>query len=309
MVETAFMTRACIIHNPGSGRRTGRAEELEAAVRNHRDVELRRLPAASKLRETVEAALSDGFDLIIAAGGDGTIAGIAEILAGTGTRLGVVPMGTFNYFARALDIPEDPGAALDVALNGSDRPLDIGAVNGRVFLNNASIGAYASVLSVREDVYKSWGRSRLAAYWSVIVAMVTLYRPLKMRITVDGDVHRVRSPMAFVAISAYQLREFDLEGSEDICQGKLALYVARDVGRLLLLWRAIRIFFRGARSGTDYTLMTGEEIVIETRRGNRLVAYDGEKERMKGPYRFGVQKAALNVRVPLENAGRGDSAA
>ena len=292
------MARACIILNPESGRGNGRASAFEEAARRYPDVPVHALPSPSRLGETVERAISEGCDLSVAAGGDGTIGGIAEAVAGTGVRLGIVPLGTFNYFARSLGIPENPEEALAAALDGEDRPLDIGDVNGRIFLNNASLGAYASVLSVREDVYRNWGRSRLAAYWSVIVAMVTIYRPLKMRITVDGEIRRLRSPMAFVAISAYQLRQFDLEGAEDVGRGKLALYVARDVGRMRLLWRAIRIFFRGARAGMDYTLMTGEEIVIETRRHNRLVAHDGEKEKMEGPYRFRVQKNALTVRVP-----------
>lgn len=297
------MPRACIILNPASGRGNGRAAEFDAAVRRFPGTPVRIVPSSARLRETVDRVVSEGFDLVIAAGGDGTISGIAEALVGTGARLGVVPMGTFNYFARSLGIPECLDDALSVALDGDDRPLSVGTVNGRVFVNNASLGAYASVLRVREDVYRSWGRSRLAAYWSVIVAMVTIYRPLKMRITVDGQVHRLRSPMAFVAISAFQLEQFDLDGTEDVGSGKLALFVARDVGRLHLLWRALRVFFRGARAGKDYVLMTGREIVIETKRHNRLVAHDGEKERMQGPYRFEVRKDALTVRVPRSASG------
>lgn len=290
--------RACIILNPASGRGDHRGDAVRAAAAKFPDVELRQVPSPSKLRETVDKALAEGCNPIIAAGGDGTIGALASALAGTNVSLGILPMGTFNYFARSLDLPEDPVEALQVALNGIDRKVPIGDVNGRVFLNNASLGAYASVLSVRENIYKSWGRSRLAAYWSVIVAMTTIYQSLKLTITVDGKKYRLNSPMAFVANSAYQLDEFDLEGADEIKQGKLALFVARDVGRLHLLWRALRIFFRGARSGTDYVLLTGEEITIETKRAKRLIAYDGEKERMPGPYHFRLLPGGLTVRVP-----------
>lgn len=290
--------RACIILNPASGRGDHRADALREAAARHSEVEIREIPSPKKLRATVEQALADGCDPIIAAGGDGTIGALAAALAGTGVTLGILPMGTFNYFARSLDLPEDPAEALEIALNGASRQVPIGDVNGRIFLNNASLGAYASVLSVRETIYRNWGRSRLAAYWSVIVAMTTIYHSLKMTITVDGTRHRLKSPMAFVAISAYQLAEFDLDGAEAVREGKLALFVARDVGRLKLLWRALRIFFRGARSGTDYMLLTGEEITIETKRNKRLIAHDGEKERMPGPYRFRLRQGALTVRVP-----------
>ncbi|WP_323764976.1 diacylglycerol/lipid kinase family protein [Marinovum sp.] len=292
--------RACIILNPASGRGDHRGDEVRAAAAKYPEVEIREIPSPKKLSETVEKALADGCDPIIAAGGDGTIGALASALAGTGVTLGILPMGTFNYFARSLDLPQDPAEALEIALNGASRQVPIGDVNGRIFLNNASLGAYASVLSVREHVYRNWGRSRLAAYWSVIVAMTTIYQSLKMKITVDGETHQLKSPMAFVAISAYQLDEFDLDGAEAIKQGKLALFVARDVGRLQLLWRALRIFFRGARSGTDYVLLTGADITIETRRNKRLIAHDGEKERMPGPYRFRLRQGALTVRVPQD---------
>lgn len=288
----------CIILNPASGRGDGNLAAFEVARRRFPDVPVHKVPTPAKIKETVVEAIARGCDPIIAAGGDGTISAIAEAVAGSGARLGVVAMGTFNYFARSLGLPEDPGEALDVAINGADRPIAIGTVNDRVFLNNASLGAYASVLSVREDVYRNWGRSRIAAYWSVLKAMVTIYRSLTMRITVDGEVHHLRSPMAFVAIRAYQLQQFDLDGAEDVHSGKLALFVARDVGRFLLLWRAVRVFFRGARAGTDYVLLTGDEIEIETKRASRLVAHDGEKEKMTGPYRFRVLKNDLIVKVP-----------
>ncbi|WP_161863030.1 diacylglycerol/lipid kinase family protein [Algicella marina] len=290
--------KACAIINRKSGR--GSDEESFAQtlkLLEDRGVEAILLKKPADMAKAVDEAVAKGFDPIIAAGGDGTICGVTEALRGKGPRLGVLPLGTFNYFARSLGLPEDAEKALDVALNGADSTLSFGEINGKVFLNNASIGAYAAVLEVREDIYKNWGRSRLAAYWSVIVAMATLYRSLKMKITVDGKVHQMRSPVAFVAIRAYQLAEFDLEGVEEIEDGKMALLAARDSGRWMLLWRAMRIFFRGARKGQDYVLLSGKEIDIETSAARRF-ARDGERERMAGPYRFRLKENAIPIRVP-----------
>lgn len=289
--------RECIILNPRSGSK-GRDDVDPSDLFETAGAGFHRLGPKTDLARTVQGALDGGCDIVIAAGGDGTISGVAEHVSDRGIPLGVVPLGTFNYFARSLCIPEDPQEALHWARNGVDKALMVGDVNGRKFINNASLGAYAAVLEVREDIYRNWGRSRLAAYWSVIVAMATLYRPLRMRITVDGEVHDQRSPMAFVAICPYQLDEFGLEGSEAVRDGKLALFVARDAGRLTLFWRAIRIFFKGARKNRDYTLHIGSDILIETSRRHRLVARDGEREPMPGPYRFRALKDALRVRVP-----------
>jgi diacylglycerol kinase family enzyme len=288
--------KACIILNPASGQRGDRRDETP--LRREKRVEIRELSEPGDLQSMVEKAISDGCDPIIAAGGDGTISGIAGVLAGTGRRLGILPFGTFNYFARRLGIPDDPGDALRCALDGAETPLTIGVVNDRVFLNNASLGAYALILQVREGVYSRWGRSRLAAYWSVILAMISVYRPMNMTVTVDGQVQQLRAPMAFVSVSPFQLEEMGLDGAEAVRAGKLALLVPRDTARLKLLWRALRVFFRGARRHEDYLLLTGEEIVIETPGATRLVARDGEREKVSGPYRFRIRKDALSVKVP-----------
>lgn len=290
--------RACAIINCKSGRGV-QENDFSRILKllEERGVEAVILKSPDELPGAVEKAVARGFDPVIAAGGDGTICGVTEALVGKGPRLAVLPLGTFNYFARSVGLPEDVEEALDVALNGAETPLSIGEINGKVFLNNASIGAYAAVLEVREEIYESWGRSRLAAYWSVIVALATLYRSLKMNITVDGKKHTIRSPVAFVAIRAYQLAEFDLDGKDEVQNGKMALLVAPDTGRLKLMWRAIRIFFRGARRGQDYILHSGQDIDIESR-GTRRVARDGERERMSGPFRFRMRQNAVTLRVP-----------
>lgn len=297
-------SRACIIFNPRSGSRNG-DNPWDALLKGHDDIELMRIGSPEDLPQIVKKAVDQGFDPIIAAGGDGTISAIAGQLAGTGSALGVVPMGTFNYFARSLGLPEDPAAALEIALGGAERRMSIGEVNGRVFLNNASLGAYAAILQVREGVYARWGRSRLAAYWSVIVAMSTIYSRLRMRITVDGKTHDLRSPMAFVSVSSYQLEEFDLAGVQEVENGRMVAFLAHDTGRAGLFWRACKIFFRGARHKVDYRMYSGDEIVIETARDVRTLAHDGEKERMRGPFHFRVMKDALRVRVPKDD-GSGD---
>lgn len=289
----------CVILNPASGKKHQAADgPADSRLASNPRIALRQLAKPTDLADTVSQAIADGFTTIVAAGGDGTIGGVASALMGTGVKLGILPRGTFNFLARSLAIPDDSDAALAVALDGADKPLTVGEVNGKLFLNNASLGAYAAVLDVREGVYRRWGRSRLAAYWSVILAMLTVYRPLRMKITVDGTLHDIRTPMAFIAISAYQLEQYDFDGIDAVRDGKLAIIVAPQSGRLVLLWRAFKILIGGVRRGQDYVLYTGEEITVETQRSNRLVARDGERERMAGPYRFRAIKDALVVKVP-----------
>ena len=295
----------CVILNPSSGKKKDDPETdaLIARIRADARTDLKMLDDPAKLDQVVRQTVDEGYDTIVAAGGDGTIAGVTSGLIGTGVTLGVLPMGTFNFVARGLGIPEDPAEALDIALAGTARPINLGDVNGRIFLNNASLGAYATVLDVREGVYKQWGRSRLAAYWSVVKAMLTLYRPLHLEVTVDGKSMRLRSPMAFVASSAYQLEQYRFDGADAVRDGKLALILAPDESRLRLLWRAVKIMMGAIHRGDDYIMHIGEDITIKTRRDNRLVARDGENERMAGPYRFTVRRDAIAVRSPADGEG------
>jgi diacylglycerol kinase family enzyme len=208
-------------------------------------------------------------------------------------------LGTFNYFARSLGIPSAIEEAIAVLAQAHVRPVSVGEVNGRIFLNNASLGIYARVLRERERLYGSWGRSRFAAHLSVLSALARPRAPLFLRVTVDGATRRRRTPMVFVANDPFQLAEFGLAGAECLAQERLALYVAPDCGRAALLALAMRLAFGRLRPERDFELLCGADIVVETKRRRRHVVRDGERERLSGPYRFRRRRDALRVLAPL----------
>tara|TARA_R100000322_G_scaffold39804_2_gene24722 strand:+ start:27227 stop:28138 length:912 start_codon:yes stop_codon:yes gene_type:complete len=255
------------------------------------------------IEKLTRRALDAGASAVIAAGGDGTISSVANVLAGGDVPMGVIPMGTFNYFARANGIPEDTQAALEAICHGRTSPADIGRINGKVFLNNTSIGVYSQILKQREDTYAQFGRSRAAAYWSVLRALLKFYDPMTMKIEVDGRQMSVRSPLAFVCNSAYQLERFALDGADAVRKGELALFLADDVGRLGLVRHAVKLATRQMREGRDFRLVTGREIVIDPGRHKRLVVRDGEKEPMRGPYRISLERHSLDLIRPPRAAG------
>ncbi len=296
--------RTAILFNPAAGRDRPRQETaaLLERLRALPDAAVVHLGRDTPVAEAARRAVAQGHDTVVAAGGDGTISAVAGALAGTGCRLGVLPLGTFNFLARALGLPQDIDAALDVVARGRDLPLTVGEVNGTVFVNNASLGAYASVLEARETVYGRWGRNRLAAYWSVVVAMLGVSRAQRLTITVDGRSERVRTPVAFVAIRPHQLETYALSGADAVRDGALALFLAPDSGRLALIWRSLRIALRRTEPGRDYRLCTGCEILIETERAQVTLARDGERQRRARPLRFRAREGALTVRAPAGDA-------
>ena len=290
----------CIVLNTRSGKGRGdRQAAIEAAMERHPGrFALRVVPKRSDPAREAGRAADAGASTLVAAGGDGTICAVAGIAHARGLRLGVVPMGTFNYFARGLGLPEEPGAALDLIARGESRPVAVGSVNGKLFLNNASLGLYPAILANREGTYRRWGRSRMAARWSVVSTMLRFRRPVRLRVAVDGRTLGRRTPLVFVARSAYQLEQFGLEGADDVAAGRFALFLAPDVGRWGLLRFAARLATRRMTRGRDFDYVAGREIDIETQARRRLVARDGEREAMPSPFRFRMSETPLQVIAP-----------
>lgn len=298
--------RLCILMNRSSGGQgeTGEAEAVRRFVdASHGRVVLREFGRDAPLEDICREAVDEGFGTVVAAGGDGTIAGVASCLVGTGRKMGVLPLGTFNFFARSLGIPEEIEAALSVLDEGEAKAVTVGDVNDRLFLNNASIGLYPHILRRREAIYRRWGRSRLAAYWSVVRTVLGFRGSRRFRVTVDGAERRVKTPLVFVSISAFQLEAYGLEGAEKAREGDLVVFVAPDCGRFGLLRFAALLLLRGMRRGQDFELFHGREIEITpvVRPDlKRLIARDGEKERLAPPFRFRARPDALGVIVPQD---------
>lgn len=305
--------RVCIIANTQSGRKTGAdiLEELRARLDGRvAELELHPVEKGGDLPKAAQDAVSAGFDLIVAVGGDGTQAAIAGAVAGSDAAMLVIPAGTFNYFARDLGVGETAAQALTVLDAPSLRRIDVGEINGMLFLNNVSFGAYPEILKRREDIYRRWGRSRMAAYWSAVVAMWNLRRPLRLTVReggegqAEGRERRFTTALAFVAKSAYQLESFGLDGADAVRAGRLALLVARARRPGPLVHSALRLALGKTARYRDFDLISAESFQIETRPKHEYVAHDGEKIWMDSPFSVRVRHGALAVLVAQDSDGR-----
>lgn len=300
--------RVCVILNEGSGQKRGGeiATALQKALAPAAaGFDLRRTGKGRDLAGMARKAVAEKFDLIIAAGGDGTQSAVAAAVAGSDTVMAVIPGGTFNYFARQLGVGDTIEDAIATILNARIQRIDLGEINGLTFLNNASIGAYPEILERRESIYRRWGRSRVAAYWSVLIALVNLRRPMVLRAQIDGKDRRTRSALAFVASSAYQLESLGLDGADAIRNGKFAIFIAKAHRPLPLIGAALRLAFGKSAHGEDFDMICTDSIEIEARPARRMVAYDGEKTRMTGPFRLRRRRQALAVLVPATPKRKG----
>lgn len=297
--------RLCVIRNRGSGRQDDQTDAIRAALQDKvAEFALRETDQGSRLASLARKALDDGFDIVVAAGGDGTQSAIAGALAGTGTMMGVLPGGTFNYFARDLGVGETIEEGLETLLDARPRAVDVGQIDALVFLNNVSLGAYPHILKTREGIYERWGRSRMAAYWSVLVALRRLRHPMRLTATVDGQERRFTTALVFVARSAYQLEAFGLDGADAIRAGNLAVLIAKARKPLPLMGSALRLALGLSAKNSDFDLIVTDSLVIETDKSRQLIAHDGEKTRMDSPFHIQVRQGALKVLVPADGSNK-----
>ena len=154
--------------------------------------------AGGSMADLVRDALAGSPACLVAAGGDGTVNAVAAAALEHDLVLGVLPLGTLNHFARDLDIPDDLGDAIGVIAAGHDRRVDVATANDRLFLNNASLGLYATIVVDRERQQRRLGRGK----WSALLraTLVALREPeaFEVAIEADGKAMRRRTPFVFV---------------------------------------------------------------------------------------------------------------
>lgn len=185
-------------------------------------------------REAVERARAAG-GVVVAAGGDGTINAVAQATLGSGCAFGVLPQGTFNYFSRTHGIPRDTAEALQVLLTEQPRAVQVGLVNDRVFLVNASMGLYAELLEERETYKARYGRSRWIAFFAgLLTVMRGRHRHWNLRMAWRGQEKDIRTPTLFVGNNPLQLLQVGIEHADAPEQGQLAAIALKPVGVLAM---------------------------------------------------------------------------
>ena len=292
-----------MILNRGAGRHR---DETEAQIKKFfqkRGIAARLFIArhGGEIAQFAEEAASSDAEVIVAAGGDGTIDGIATVLADTGKILGVVPLGTFNLFANRLNIPLDLEAALHTAVNGSVAEINVGEVNGRVFLSRSSIGLYPLALRHREEMFRRFGRSRFVALLSGATALVRWGNVMTIRLTTESGAHLFRSRFVFVCNNPEELHYFNLPGRECIDADQFAVYVPKPLAMPGMLRLGFRMLRRQAQESRDFDIFCSREVFLEIEPSRIPVSLDGEVEIMKSPLHYRLRLDALRMRVPAVN--------
>ena len=236
--------------------------------------------------------------IIVAAGGDGTQSAVAAALAGTPAVMGVLPMGTLNHFAKDLGLPQEIPDSARVITTGQPRAIDVGEVNGRVFINNSSIGLYPHVVRHRDDMRERLGHNKWYAMLKAIIAIFRRFPLLKLRMTVNGEIWQRTTPFVFVGNNTYEIDRLNLGQRASLEKGELCVYFANRTGRLGMLRLALRALLGHLRQDRDFNALCATELWIETGRTSISVAADGEVMRLTPPLHYRVRPKSLNVILP-----------
>ena len=293
--------RPAIILNASSGsddKRETRERIAEIFKSRGLDAHLLLAHSGAEIISLAEQVAREDYEPVVAGGGDGTISAVASIIIHTKKRLGVLPLGTLNHFAKDLRVPLDlEGATLNL-IEGETHAVDVGEVNGRIFLNNSSLGLYPMIVRHREKQQERLGRGKwLSLLWATLTAL-RRYPFLNVRLSTDEDHLVTRTPFVFVGNNEYEMENFNIGARTCLDKGQLSLYVAHRTSRLGLLRFALRALFGGLRNEKDFNALCSTEVWIETRRKRLRVATDGEVTIMRTPLHYRVHPAALRVIVP-----------
>ena len=299
--------RAHLLANQGSGQGAGNTisklaesicQELGFELVVHDIHESKEL--SLKAKEAIASA-EQNQDVVMIAGGDGSVRSVAELAVGKNIRFAVIPCGTFNFFARTHEIPEDLGQAIRTALTGSLKKVRLGSMNDHVFLVNASLGLYAKSIINREQDTTKFGRNRIVVILSTLSSFLSRHKILDVTFCSENQEKKLHTSMIFIGNNAMQLRNLSVPVVRCLSQDLLALVILKPLKKL----DVVRLMFRGLFKFWDHEdrlqSFCVESATIRSKRSVHLVALDGEVFHLKSPLTIKTMHDALNLVVPEHN--------
>ena len=275
-------------------------EELTRAGRRYRFLPVEAGDVVRACQEAARLAREHG-GVVVASGGDGTINAAAQAALAQDCPLGLIAQGTFNLFARDLGLSLDPVEATRMLLRAQPEPVQVGLVNERIFLVNASLGLYPKLLSDREEVKEKLGRRRWIAMLSALKSLLEWRLQLVLDTEMDGELARLRTASVFLCNNRVQLQRLGIQEYvvEQLAQGRMACMLLPTMP----WWAKLRMVLAAALGnlGDERRLQSFpmRSLTVAARNARRIkVATDGEVQWMSLPVRFTVSPRPLRVMLP-----------
>ena len=242
-------------------------------------------------------ALAEGRQPVVAGGGDGTVNAVAGKLAGTNIALGVLPIGTLNHFAKDVGLPLNLEAAVRNLFTGQLAHVDVGEVNGRVFVNNSGVGFYPHFVRQREE-QERLGHVKRVAFMLALRALMRRYFRLRIKLHMDqAEALDHLTPFLFVGNNRYHTCGLEIGTRSTLNSGRLWICTVPSHGRRNIARVALRALL-GHVIDAELNAFEAEEIWVEPRTPRVNVSIDGEVTIMDAPLHYKIRPRALSVIVP-----------
>lgn len=293
---------AAVILNCSSGSRRA-AEHRERLAGLFRsagiDADLLCAEHGANVADLAESAARKPYRMIVAAGGDGTINAVATAAVRTGKPMAALPLGTVNHFAKRMGMPLRLEDAVQSLVEAEPTPVDVGEVNGHIFVNNTTVGVYPRIIRYRELLRKTRDINKWVAFAWAAARMLRGHDTLRLRMVTDGQERRVETPFVFVGTGDFKLGDLDLGGGAALLPGTLGLCLAPPKRSLSLPEIALKALARRPREAAELEVLRMTEVVLHTPGRARLhIGIDGEVLVLPSPLRYRVRPGALCVLRP-----------
>jgi YegS/Rv2252/BmrU family lipid kinase len=295
------MTRVTVLLNRGGGAVRDDPRIVDKVTHGLRKVGIEAQIELASGRDCAircRAVAERGDELLIIGGGDGTVSTAASALMDTNTLLGILPLGTLNHFSRDLDIPQKLEEAAALIGRRSERRVDVGEMNDRVFINNSAIGLYPLMVVDRDQQRKHLGRSKSVAMIIASLRTLARFNHQRLTLTVNEEKARVDTPLLFVGNNDYRI-DLSAPGQRDsIEEGKLSVLVMRKKTRSGFLAATLRALAGRRRPDDMARIEDVGRLRVESTRSMLAVSLDGEVVRVAPPLNYKIRKKALRVIAP-----------
>jgi diacylglycerol kinase family enzyme len=298
----AFITvqRITVLLNPRAGTQDDAAaarvsEAFRRAGGGEPDI---RIVEGPSVRAAASDALARGSTILVAGGGDGTVSSVASTIVGRDAALGILPLGTLNHFAKDIGVPLDLDDAIRTVAAGRLVRVDVADVNGHPFINNASIGMYASLIAERHAMQRL-GRRKWFAHGLAAARVWRRYHRLHVVLGVDGgDERAVRTPFVFVGNNEYQLSGLELGGRTKLDAGRLHVCMAPGMPRHRVARMILAAIFGDVRELEGFESLTASEVALDGGTPRLRASLDGEVIALDNRLTFRIRPRVLPVIVP-----------
>jgi diacylglycerol kinase family enzyme len=298
--------RVVVIANTGARALLANRIDIASLVRLFAEAGVQaevRLVEGPQLSAAAARAASEGVDAVVAAGGDGTVNAVAAGVIGTAAAFGVLPLGTLNHFAKDSHVPMAIADAIATIARGETRRVDVGEVNGRIFLNNSSIGLYPHVVRERDAIRERLGAGKWTAMFLAVVKLMRRFPLMRVRVHTDNAcVCPTLTPFVFVGNNEYQMNALHMGARSRLDGGVLSLYMAHVKSRWGMIRLALAALLNRLKQTAPFTTHNTGELRVETRKRRVRVSVDGEVIHLRPPLLYRTLPAALRVLAPTPEA-------